>query len=482
MPNPSNPNPFPQNGHHQSSRNGHNGHHSRNGHRSSSTTLELPTDAPLPSDLEQGSHEEWSSVTEEALNTMPRVWTRGLLYLLAIFTAIVLPWSMLSKVDEVGSARGELEPKGKTFDLDAAVAGEVAEINVKEGETLKQGQVLVELESDITRTELQQAQAKLEGQMNRLSQLELMKNQLQGGTTLAQRQQGKAIAASQLAQIEETRQKLEHSRTQRDIAAGRLVRDQHEVERYRSLVDDGVVAEVQVVAAQRVVDATREDLNQASSDVQQAEAQLQAQQEQYQGTLRDNQLTLLEIQRQTKDLDSQTAGLKGEINQTKEQINALNFQLQQREIRSPINGVLFQLPIEKPGAVVQPGQLVAQIAPENVPLVLRADMPSKESGFLEVGMPVRVKFDAYPYQDYGIVEGHVTWISPNSEKTETPQGSIQTFEIEVALDQTYVQTGGKRVALTPGQTATAEVVVRQRRVVDFLLDPFKKLQSGGLDL
>lgn len=480
MPNPSNtPNQFPQNGHDPNRRNGH---HGRNEHGSSSTTLEFPTDVSRSSDSELGGNEEWSSVTEESINTMPRVWTRGLLYVLVIFTAIVLPWSMLSKVDEVGSAKGQLEPKDKTFELDAAVAGEVAEINVKEGETLKQGQVLVELESDITQTELQQAQAKLEGQMNRLSQLKLMKNQLQGGTTIAQQQQGKAIAASQLAQIEETQQKLNHSRTQRDIANERLARDQGEVERYRSLVDDGVVAEVQVVAQQRLVDATREELNQASSDVEQAEAQLQSQREQYEGTLRDNELALLETQRQAKDLDSQMAELQGEINQTKEQINTLNFQLQQREIRSPINGVLFQLPIEKPGAVVQPGQLVAQIAPENTPLVLRADMPSQESGFLEVGMPVRIKFDAYPYQDYGIVEGHVTWISPNSETTEAPQGSVQTFELEVALNRTYVQTGEKRIALTPGQTATAEVVVRQRRVIDFLLDPFKKLQTGGLDL
>lgn len=97
-------------------------------------------------------------------------------------------------------------------------------------------------------------------------------------------------------------------------------------------------------------------------------------------------------------------------------------------------------------------------------------------------MPVRIKFDAYPYQDYGIVEGQVTWISPNSQMTETPQGSMQTFELEVTLDQSHIQAEDKRIALTPGQTATAEVIVRQRRVIDFLLDPFKKLQAGGLDL
>ncbi len=476
MPNSSNTsNQFSQNGHRPKG---------RNGRGSSSLVLE---DSPIPdssrdSNQSHAVSDEWSSVTEESLNTMPRVWTRGLLYLLAVFTAIVLPWAMLSQVDEVGSARGQLEPKGKTFKIDAPAAGKVAEINVKEGDSLKAGQVVLELESELARDELQQAQAKLEGQLNRLSQFELMKQQLRGVTVRTQQQQGKATAASLLAEIEETRQKLNHSKTQRKILDERLASDRNEVERYRSLVNEGVIAEVQVVGKQRVVNGTREELTQTESQMKEAESQLQAQQKQYESTLGENELAVLETQRQTKELESQIANLQGEINQTKKQISSLEFQLQQREVRSPINGVLFQLPIEKPGAVVQPGQLVAQIAPENVPLVLRANMPSQESGFLEIGMLVRIKFDAYPYQDYGIVEGHVTWISPNAKMTATPQGSVQAFELEITLNQSHIQTADKRIALTPGQTATAEVVVRQRRVIDFLLDPFKKLQTGGLDL
>lgn len=109
-------------------------------------------------------------------------------------------------------------------------------------------------------------------------------------------------------------------------------------------------------------------------------------------------------------------------------------------------------------------------------------MPSQESGFLRVGMPVKLKFDAYPFQDYGVVAGHLRWISPDSKVVETAQGNVETFELEIALDQLYIQTQNKRVALTPGQTATAEVIVRQRRIIDFILDPFKKLQEGGLEL
>ncbi|KYC40637.1 hypothetical protein WA1_23620 [Scytonema hofmannii PCC 7110] len=80
------------------------------------------------------------------------------------------------------------------------------------------------------------------------------------------------------------------------------------------------------------------------------------------------------------------------------------------------------------------------------------------------------------------MEGKLRWISPDSKVVETAQEKVENFELEIELPQTYIQTENKRLALTPGQTATAEVIVRQRRIVDFVLDPFKKLQKGGLKL
>jgi HlyD family secretion protein len=97
-------------------------------------------------------------------------------------------------------------------------------------------------------------------------------------------------------------------------------------------------------------------------------------------------------------------------------------------------------------------------------------------------MAVKMKFDAYPFQDYGVVEGKVSQISPTSKVTETNQGQIATFDWEIELKQTGIKTSNGCTALSPGQTATAEVIVRQRRIIDFILDPFKKLQKGGLEL
>jgi hemolysin D len=426
--------------------------------------------------------DDWSSLTKEMIDTLPRVWTRGFVYLLVLLLAIVLPWAMLSKVDETGSARGQLEPEGRTLKLDAPVQGTIAAIKVKEGEKVKAGQILLELESEIVRTDLLQAQARLEGQLNRVTQLEFLKNQLSGVTIRAQQLQSKADVAAQLAQIDQTRQRLNHNIIMRQTAENRLARDQIEVERYRALAQQGIVPEVKVVEVERAMDETRWNLNQARSDINQAQYQIQAQQNQYKGTIRSGELTILGTEQRTKEIQSQIADTQADIAQTQEQIQLLQLQLRQRVMRSPVDGTIFQLAVKTAGSVLQTGQEIVQIAPQGADFIFRAEMPTQESGFLRVGMPVKLKFDAYPFQDYGTVAGRLRRISPDSKPVESAQGKTEVFELEIALEQRYIQGQNRREVLTPGQTATAEVIVRQRRVIDFILDPFKQLQAGGLEL
>jgi HlyD family secretion protein len=504
--------------------------HSPNGEKSSEELLDFTNSESLTQSKSSQSPDDWSPLTQELIDTLPRVWTRGLLYFLVIFAVIVLPWSMLSKVDETGSARGRLEPKGTTQRLDAPVSGTVTKVSVKEGQIVKAGQVLIELESDVLRNDLQQAETKLEGQLNRLAQLELIENQLAIAIRAQEQQNGAqnlekqaqieqaqekfsasktdyTLQQEKLAQIEQAQRNLSASKTAYVLADHRFAKDLGEVERYRKFARIGVVAQVRVVEAERVADESRRLREQALADVKQAESRLKEQQgsyqkmihqaqteidqassrlkEQqsgYQSLIQSGKLALLKSEEQLKDLHAQIATLQSEIQASKSQIKSLKFQLEQRVIRAPIEGTIFQLPIKRPGAVVEPGQLIAQVGPQGSPLIVRAQMTSRESGFLRVGMPVKVKFDAYPFQDYGIIEGRLNWISPDSKITQTAQGPVETFELEIALERTYIQTQNKRIALTPGQTATAEVIVRQRRLIDFILDPFKKLQKGGLKL
>jgi HlyD family secretion protein len=126
--------------------------------------------------------------------------------------------------------------------------------------------------------------------------------------------------------------------------------------------------------------------------------------------------------------------------------------------------------------------MVAEIAQDNSPLIIRAQMATTDSGFLRLGLPVKLKFDAYPFQDYGIISGELIKISPNTIEIDTANGKIAAYNLEISLKQSCIPSANKCIPLRPGDTATAEVIVRQRRIIDFLLDPFKKLQQGGVKL
>ncbi|UKP00359.1 HlyD family efflux transporter periplasmic adaptor subunit [Nostoc sp. UHCC 0870] len=487
----------------------------------------------IVNDQNQGIKEnnDWFYGTEELLDALPKRWTRSTLYLLISFAVILIPWASLSKVDETGTARGRLEPKGATQKLGIAVAGKVKTVNVEEGATVQAGQVLLELDAEVLQKELEQAETRLEGLTNRQAQQELLKNQLMLAINI-QEQQNQAQALEKMAQVnqaqqhldgkkstyhlqklekqalvEQARERINSTQVLQNLAQRRLQRDLREVARYHNLLKQGAIAQIKIVELENSAEDSKRSLLQAhaeitqaklrlreevnryqatisqiQAEIQQAQLRLQEQLSSYQGVVQAGKLAVLKSQEQLKDLQSQITNLQSEIAQTKSQIASFKLQLQQRIVRSPIDGVIFELPVEKPGPVVEPGQIVAQIAPQNTPLILKAQMPSQQSGFLKVGMPVKIKFDAYPFQDYGVVQGRVNWISPDSKIQTTNQGNVETYEMNITIDQPYIQAGNKRIFLTPGQTASAEVIIRQRRVIDFVLDPFKKLQKGGLEL
>ena len=477
------------------------------------------------------SPDDWSDITKELLDSLPKVWTRGLLYFLVVFISIILPWAMLSKVDETGAARGRLEPKGNTVKLDAAVSGTVAEIRVKEGDEVQAGQTLLVLESELVKAELQQVQQRLEGQLNRLSQLNLLKNQLV--VTLAtQRQQNQAQELEKQAQIDQARQNvrtivnsynlqeeeklaqvnqarktLEHSLTTTKLMQSSLRSSQREVTRYQQLLKQGVVPEINLVDKQDVAKDKQRLYEQSQSDIEQAKLRLAEQQSSYQRTIRQTKadieqaklrlkeqersyqtlthsgkLAILKTEEQLKNLETEVTTVKAEIAQSKSQIKALEFQISQRDVKATVNGILFQLPVEKSGSVVQTGTMIAEIAPKGSPLIVRAQMATSQSGSLRKGLAVKVKFDAYPFQDYGVLEGKLMKISSTTLEVDTPNGKVAAYDLEIALNNNCIPSGNKCIALRPGDTATAEVIVRQRRIIDFLLDPFKQLQKGGVKL
>ena len=593
-----------------------------NGHKSLDTDLvslqaeskALTTENLPPRDL--NSSTDWSAATKELLDALPQRWTRGLLYLLIAFVAIALPWGMLSKVDETGSARGRLEPQGGTVKqklnltyTSAALNSQTAKVemlNIDEGDMVKAGDILMELDSLPIRERITQLQIQRQSQENRLNKLEQQKNQLE--TELrTQERQNQSQQLEKLSQVEQARQtfqslkttynlqeqekliqiyqaeqnlaalrrtlnlqreekltqiyqaeqnlaalrrtlnlqreekltqvaqakrQLEDSNTAYNLSELRLQKAFSEVKRYQNLLETGAVTEIRVVEQediaeerqriweqsqadieqaklrieeqesnyQRMMDQGKADIeqaelrlteqkksyerivNQGKTEIEQAELRLAEQESSSQTILHSGEIAVSKIKEQLKSLDNQIISLQAEIAQGKKEIDSLNFELEKRVVRAQQGGTIFSLPITGVGDVVQQGGMIVEIAPQEAMLLLKAEMATTQSGSLEEGMVVKMKFDAYPFQDYGVVEGSLIKISPTTKMQETSRGRVAIYELEIELKQSCIPSGNDCILLRPGDTATAEVVVRQRRVIDFILDPFKKLQKGGLEL
>jgi hemolysin D len=434
----------------------------------------LSHDRPARFTQELGA--DWAEPTQELLDALPRRWSRGLLYGMVLFGSVVLPWAAYARVDEVGTAKGRLEPRGKTMRLDARTAGAIAKIHVKEGQQVQAGDRLVELNADLIRNQEQQTQTKLESQLNRLAQLQAMGRQLEV-TRQTQKLQIQAQLNEQVADRDRTAYRLRYYETAQDLTRQVLQRDQTRADRFREFQRIGIIPGVQAEDAERAALETQQRVSQMAADRDQTQAELQKQASTYERIRREGEVTLLVSQRQQQESQAEITQLRTDIAQTRHQIEALNLQLQQTVVTVPIAGTIFELPVQRPGAVVQPGEQIATIAP-----ILRAKLSSRESGFVKVGLPVKVKFDAYPFQDYGIIPGKVRWIAPDSKSQTTAQGQEELYDVEIVLDQNFIRIGNKTVALSAGQAASAEIVIRQRRVIDFFIDPFKRLNQDGMTL
>ncbi len=141
--------------------------------------------------------------------------------------------------------------------------------------------------------------------------------------------------------------------------------------------------------------------------------------------------------------------------------------------QAPNLGVVSSLNIHGALEVVKKGQTIAEIAPQNAPLVLVATLPYQEVGFVNKEDKVQIKLDADAEQDEGIIPGKVISIFPVASENEK---FAVIYRVEIALDDNYVNENKQILKFQVGQTATAKII-HQRRIADIFLEPIKHLQQ-----
>jgi HlyD family secretion protein len=141
-------------------------------------------------------------------------------------------------------------------------------------------------------------------------------------------------------------------------------------------------------------------------------------------------------------------------------------------IRAPVSGEVSAVWYRQAGEKVSPSTPLLAISPKNAGKVLLLSIPDRDRALLAVGQPVKVKFHAFPYQRFGFLSGELEFLSNSA--TVTKEGR-SLYKGRVKLDKDYYEVNGKKLPIRFGMNANVEIVVQRRRVLDFALDPFRKL-------
>ena len=182
-----------------------------------------------------------------------------------------------------------------------------------------------------------------------------------------------------------------------------------------------------------------------------------------------SQLTQMMVNRplgETLEQQNRIARLQSEI-------ASAQLMLEHTTITAPVSGIITAVEVRGSGEVLQPGQTIATIAPTGVPLVVEVRLANKDIAFVEKGLPAKLKFDAFPYQDYGIVEGAVIDVSPDAQVNKD---SESFYKVTIAPSKFEIWTKEKVVPLRPGLSATAEIITERRSILSFLFEPIRRLR------
>lgn len=421
---------------------------------------------------------DWSQPVQTVLDQPPS----NLPFQLAIggftFAACLIVWAWLSQINEVSHAHGKLIPKGEVFKVDPVETGKVARVLVQEGQPVRKGQVLLELDRDLADTDVERLEKELTAAQTELNQTRMMIGQAQlqaaARSTMARSQ-----TQAQLIELFKSQKDSDSSQTLLSQLQAEIAEHQKRLERMQPLVSQGALPQDQVFQAQQAIRERERVITESQGTLARSRSETDRLAELVKQQQADEQNVQLEAQQHIQELKLRASQLQAKIAQSQTLIEAAKAKLSDRYVYAPVSGNISALKVHNPGEVVQQGQTIAEIAPANRPIVVSAMMPTQEAGLVKTGMPVQLKFDAFPYQDFGVVPGRVKRISPDSNSD--PQLG-QVYRLDIELDRSTVTKGDQTIALKSGQTATAEIVTRQRRMIDVFLDPIRQLQKGGINL
>lgn len=200
----------------------------------------------------------------------------------------------------------------------------------------------------------------------------------------------------------------------------------------------------------------------------------------------ENKLKLLELERYNgetaniiklqyiTELSGKIAQIDGEIEGYENELKALKLQLENYQIKSPINGCISGMAVNSTGQMVTQADVLLQIVPADKPLVFEGYIQDKDIANIKIGDVAKIKISAYSYSDYGDIDGRVTYISKSSYQIE---GMGNVYKIEVEIDS---EGFNEEIKLMSGMSGNVEIDVGKRSVLDYFLEPILQGMKNSL--
>jgi HlyD family secretion protein len=388
-----------------------------------------------------------------AQRRLPPLYVRLLGATICALVGSTIAWATFSKVDETATATAEVIPSTRIQPVKALSGGLLRDIQVKEGDQVKRGTPLVQLDPTLTDAEYQSAQQLYQKMQDNLARMQVELSGKAGANRLDQFQDQLLVSQLKESQAAINRQQGAIKAAQAELARLQAtLRFASTKERSLGMLAvEGAIPRLDYLDTQSQVASMRAEMGAKEQELYQAQQELDRLQ-----SGRKN-----EILTQINQITQEKISLEGQLKQAKEQRN-------RETIKAPINGIVYNVKVVESGATIQGGEELLSIVPDGAELVLEAKVLNRDIAFVKSGMRVKIKLETLPYQEFGILEGTVLEVSPNA--VNQPEVGL-VYPTRVQLKQRMVKVRGQEVALAPGMTASAEIVTRQKTVMSFLLDP-----------
>ncbi len=431
-------------------------------------------EAPAPTQASrQARHLAQSIVLEES---GPSTLIRMALVLISALVLAFLFWASQTTVKEVARAAGTVVPSSDLQIVQHKEGGIVREILVEKGQTVEAGQVLarldpVEARSDVETLVTRAMTLRLKGERLRAfaegrepdfsfagpAHVDLV--QAQRRILAFQRQEHEAARQVLRDQLDSVtaesallRNKIESLR--REVA---LVSQQREMR--RELMNEGLGSRLNFLEVEREVENMGGQITELTNQLD-----LNAQRQKEIGS----RLAQLEATRGREALD-EAGEVSAELAEVRQRMTAESDRLERLEVTAPTRGLIQDLKVSTPGAVIQPGDAILTLVPIDDVLIVESRINTRDIGHVRVGQPVTVRVTSYDFSRYGAVEGVLTDVSPTTfldEQTGDPY-----YKGVVELDSAHVGEAAAANPILPGMIVDASIVTGEKTVLAYLLRP-----------